>query len=556
MHRRFAILPLLLALCTTVSAAPQADEQGSDPPKGLIAGTIMRQDTKTPLGDVSVSLHKTDNSSGDAVVFTEPDGKFSFSGLSPGSYSLTATRPRFTMLSDNLQKAGAWFTLRSDQQIKDIVLTLVPGGVVSGKVFDDSGEPLTGSTVVLVRPKYIRSHTRFTIADSAIVNDLGEFRIFSIPPGRYYLVAMPAGSGEHWDRERAAREARPTNYRRIFYDGALSEHDARPLQINPGTEISVSFQLPRVAIATVRLTLSLPTSFAEFSGYAGMIPVDSVMENTLVASSISNESLSALFKGIIPGRYYVGAIIDLPSEGKKERGVLSVQEFDIAEGMNEIQVPVTHVLVQLPGHLSFDSDTHPAADSFQIYTFPLRGDLAVFDDDDDGQPQNVDPSGDFTLPTLTRVRTAFQLGSKSADDHYYLKSVLVGGREALTTGVRVGEAGARIEFLAASDGGSITGAVVDASGHPVHNSTVVALPDAAHRMTYSCISSDSTNSAGHFALTGICPGQYTILALPLDAPSGIYWDPGFVDSHLQFGQPVEVKPNSHQEIGLSPIKLD
>jgi hypothetical protein len=243
------------------------------------------------------------------------------------------------------------------------------------------------------------------------------------------------------------------------------------------------------------------------------------------------------------------------TSGTSESFALAAAEFEIAEGVNEIQVPITSISASTHGHVRFDSEPHPLPEELRINEIPLRGQFTILDEYK-GDSIGIDPNGDFVLGARTAVRMALTIEPRSTLKNHYLKSVLLGGKESLTTGILFDARGSRLELLIAGDGGAISGHVVDAAGRPVVRSTVVALPDAEHRKTYACVEADSTDTTGKFTITGICPGRYTLLALPPEAPAGIYWDPAFVQAHEMLGVVLDVKSNSRQSIQLSPIKLD
>src|SRR5206468_664923 len=62
---------------------------------------------------------------------------------------------------------------------------------VSGRVLDNSGRPAVGTPVQVLRVSYNANGRRITqqVTSSAVTNDRGDYRLFWIPPGQYYLVA-------------------------------------------------------------------------------------------------------------------------------------------------------------------------------------------------------------------------------------------------------------------------------------------------------------------------------------------------------------------------------
>jgi hypothetical protein len=97
---------------------------------------------------------------------------------------------------------GATFTLRPGQRIADVLFKLGRAGEISGRVFDEDGEPLVGVAVCAMRQAYKDGRKSFQVTTQEETNDLGEFRVFGLAPGRYYISAEMPG----WERVVGDRE--------------------------------------------------------------------------------------------------------------------------------------------------------------------------------------------------------------------------------------------------------------------------------------------------------------------------------------------------------------
>lgn len=69
-------------------------------------------------------------------------------------------------------------------------------GVREASTADKNGERLLGVEVVALRRNHFRGHVTLTPdhGSRASTNDLGQFRLFNLPPGEYFVVAAPAHS--------------------------------------------------------------------------------------------------------------------------------------------------------------------------------------------------------------------------------------------------------------------------------------------------------------------------------------------------------------------------
>ena len=80
------------------------------------------------------------------------------------------------------------------QLLDDINVDMTPSGAITGRIFDRDGDPM-GATVVQAYVASYRDGKRvLQIVQSTYSNDLGEYRLFGLRPGRYYLSAAPASA--------------------------------------------------------------------------------------------------------------------------------------------------------------------------------------------------------------------------------------------------------------------------------------------------------------------------------------------------------------------------
>ena len=134
-------------------------------------------------------------------VTSDADGKFELTSLRPGAYSISASSPGY-VLSDQDSKA---FYRPGDTA----TLTLVKGGVITGKVTNLSGNPVVGALIRTVKvreaddkPARMRGNIGSQITESmeALLgpfktDDRGIYRLYGLAPG-YYQVAAGGRGGQ------------------------------------------------------------------------------------------------------------------------------------------------------------------------------------------------------------------------------------------------------------------------------------------------------------------------------------------------------------------------
>src|SRR6185295_12880415 len=82
-------------------------------------------------------------------------------------------------------------TVEAGSTIDNIRLVLTATGTISGRVFDNSGEPLANVPVQALKYSYEDGQRTLTQVKIDQTNDLGEFRLFWLPPGQYTISAQP-----------------------------------------------------------------------------------------------------------------------------------------------------------------------------------------------------------------------------------------------------------------------------------------------------------------------------------------------------------------------------
>jgi hypothetical protein len=79
------------------------------------------------------------------------------------------------------------------QQALEIQLPMTQTGVIGGRITDQFGNPLGRADVQAVRTIYQDGRRVFAAVKSGTTDDRGEYRLFWLPPGRYYVNVLAAG---------------------------------------------------------------------------------------------------------------------------------------------------------------------------------------------------------------------------------------------------------------------------------------------------------------------------------------------------------------------------
>jgi carboxypeptidase family protein len=131
---------------------------------------------------------------------TDDDGRFTFDRVAPGRYRIAVQKAGF---ATDAPMPGTTprppVVLDAGQRLDVGDIALDRGGAIAGRVLDPTGEPLTDVRVMAVRrlprgrgPSPSASAPPMVpIGQASQTNDLGEFRIFGLPVGEYFVAATP-----------------------------------------------------------------------------------------------------------------------------------------------------------------------------------------------------------------------------------------------------------------------------------------------------------------------------------------------------------------------------
>jgi hypothetical protein len=86
---------------------------------------------------------------------------------------------------------GVAVAIADNQQIQDIRLMMPQTGSISGRVLDSDGEPMGHARVQAMEAFYQDGQNRLYTLNVVQTNDLGEFSLFWLPPGEYFVAAVP-----------------------------------------------------------------------------------------------------------------------------------------------------------------------------------------------------------------------------------------------------------------------------------------------------------------------------------------------------------------------------
>src|SRR5262249_13940560 len=189
-------------------------------------------------------------------VSTDAGGRFELKALDPGSYRLEVSRVGYVAQRYGQRKPGdpgAILSLRPGQDLKDLIFKMIPSAVIAGRILDEDGEPLPSVSVNALREVYDQGKRKLMSGANVQTNDLGEYRLFGLTPGRYFVSAYYGT----WQRGITTTEDQidpsPQGYAKMFYPGTPDRTKAATIAVKAGEEIgSIEILMRQVPVYHVR----------------------------------------------------------------------------------------------------------------------------------------------------------------------------------------------------------------------------------------------------------------------------------------------------------------
>jgi hypothetical protein len=563
----FALLPALAAPAQTVSqqvvisgpdGGPMQMNRNQPAKTGTAAirGRVVAMDTGQAIRRAQVRL-----SGGDAGLksaLTDANGRYEFKDLPAGRVTLNVSKGGFVNMQYGQTRPfepGRPIELSDGQLLDKVDIALPRGSVVSGRVVDEFGEPVTDAMVTAMRMSFANGRKRLVPAGRlAQTNDLGQFRIYGLPPGDYYVsatyrdltsIAMDIGVGAMG----GASGSMPTSgYAPTYYPGTASPTDAQRVAVAVGQEMTgVDISLLPVRLARVS-GQAMSSDGRPLSGAMIMLMPASRDGGFFMPGGTARTNASGQFtlNGIAPGDYSLQVrsngpmMIDAAGGGmmfsmstdaagpgsRREPEFANVPLAVNGEDVSGVVVMTTHG-AKASGRVVFEGGSRPDGMS-QIRVISPSA-------DPDGSPSigagmgQVRDDGGFELSGLVGSHL---IRPTSLPNGWILRSVHVNGVDVTDTGYefKPGEDVEGVEVRLTQRTTEVDGAVNNPQGQPLKDYTVVVF--SADETKWTLPMTRWTQSArpdqeGRFRIKNLPAGSYYAVAVEYVA-QGEWSDPDWL----------------------------
>lgn len=158
-----------------------------------IGGRVVVEGSGAPVRRARVTLTGTELR-GSRSTITDDEGNFLFGALPAGRFTMTASKTGYVDNTYGAKRAGRPGTqiqLTEGQKLSGANINLPRGGVITGVVVDEHGEPAAGTQVRALRYVVRTGERALQQAGQDTADDRGVYRIYQLQPGEYIVNALP-----------------------------------------------------------------------------------------------------------------------------------------------------------------------------------------------------------------------------------------------------------------------------------------------------------------------------------------------------------------------------
>jgi hypothetical protein len=566
--------------------------------KASVSGIILKMGTGEPLSKAVVTISAFNGGRSQSyTATTATDGRFSFQNLDAGPYRLSATRSGFIRMEYGARspsRPGLPINLSPGQRLTDVVLQIMPAGTISGRVFDRDGEPMANVNVEALKYSYQEGQRVLNVVQTARTNDLGEYRLYWLQPGSYFVSATPPegqrgaltnpaavagpgigggvgdiggnrggggrgrGGGPTPPPAPQARDDQATEgYIPVYYPGTTDAQSAAPIDLPAGIVFS-GVDLTVTAVRTLRIqgqVINGATGQPARNANINLVPVQRAANGSrrggirapgnLRSRNIDDQGAFEI-RGVVPGSYELVGLLNDRQNRMTANLPLEVGNSDV-RNVSLIMMPG----FTLTGRVSIEGQ-QPGSGNQDLpkMRVMLRPDSAA---QIAGAPpaSAVQADGTFTLQQVGR--DDYRLTVSGMPRNAYVKTARYGAADVLNEGLRLDrQPTGPLEILVGTKTGIADGTVQNDKQEASANVTVVMIPDVRLRNRLDLYRSTSTDATGHFHIEGVPAGDYRVFAWE-EVETGAWQDPDFIRNFENRGKPVRIDEDSTSNIELRAI---
>jgi hypothetical protein len=445
-----------------------------------------------------------------------------------------------------------------------IVMPLSPAATITGRVFDRDGEPLAYVAVQAMKYVYQDGERVLNVAQTAMTNDLGEYRLFWLQPGQYFVSTTydsspqrgamgggprrpvflgPRGGNAGVESvEGGEDEARIP----IYYPGTPDPQAAAPINLQSGTLFSgVDLTVAAVHTFSVRGQVISSASGQPVANVNVVLePRQRPGSRGPIMRGRANGANRGSFEiaGVLPGSYDLVAISNDRNNRMSARVPVDISGSDI-QNVSVVLSPGFSVA----GHVTIEG----ASQDVSRIRFTLRPSASGVQFGGAIPAAPVQADGTFTLQQVGQ--DIYRMNWNGVPRGFYVKTARLGAVDVLRDGLKLErQPTVPLEVVISSDTGTVDATVVTDKQEPSINTTFVLVPSPDLRFRNDLYRTGATDGMGRLHLDGVPPGDYKAFAWD-EVENGAWQDPDFIQQFEDRGKPIRISANSAANLELRVI---
>jgi 5-hydroxyisourate hydrolase-like protein (transthyretin family) len=391
------------------------------------------------------------------------------------------------------------------------------------------------------------------------VDDRGDYRIFGVAPGRYYLVAGTLPGPAALRGLLSLPGGPTTRFSVVYYPNSTGLDQASSIEVKPQGEATVDMRVTRqTKTFTVRGRIVDGTGAGIPQNLNIMLGWRSFNSGGAAVGARTVDAVTGAFEmqNVPPGEYTVQAQLAITGAA-----ALAARRGGQASEPGA-SVPIRVVDSDIEG-LVLTLTTGSA----------ITGRVVV-----DGRPVSSVPnldkqriilenlaasSGMLAIPSSVAIAAdgTFQLNSMREGEYrlqmavpgFYVKGVKYGGDEILGKPFKVsGNGSETLEVTLRASTATASGTVSDSKTLPVSGVNVVFAP--ADRNRVDLFRTAPTDQNGRYSISNLAPGEYTAFSWE-SIENYAYFDPEFLRQYEQLGKAIVVSDTTNPRVDLKLIPV-
>lgn len=482
----------------------------------VLRGRVIGGESGVPLRRAVVRLYGDEMREG-KIASTDEQGRWEIKDLPAGRYQLSASKAGYVTLNFGQRRPleqGRPIDLRDGQTLENITFNLPRGGVIAGRVNDEFGEPIADASVMALRYRYFNGQRRLVpVGRFSQTDDLGNFRIYGLAPGDYYLSATLRSFmfGDQSDNR--------SGYAPTYYPGTGSSQQAEKITVGLGAEMSgIAFSLLPVRTAKITGTATdshgkpMAGAFVQLMETSGDAGGGFMM--MFGGGSRVSESGHFTLSNVAPGDYTI-MVREMRAGAEEEAETAQAQISVGGDDLTGLLLVGTKGSV-LTGQVLFDvpppaGSVSPSAVAVNAMSKDPTAGPMMFGP---GMRDRVNDDWTFELRAMTSpilVRTF------RTPPGYSLKAVYQNGQDVTDSGVtfRPGEAVNGLQVVLTAKAASVAGSATDDRGQPVTDYAAVIFAEDSARWGFMSryLALARPDQQGAFEVKSLPPGKYLAAAV-------------------------------------------